>query len=295
MEWQQIVGFYHVAKLRSFTRAAEATFRTQSALTQQIKALEKEFDCELFERIGRRTIALTPIGKRLFLYAESILAGYEQLSEDIAGHKGLKKGRLRIAGPFTLLYHHLPEVIRIYNRTFPWVKLSLLDRPQKDVIELVISGEVDFGMALEGLVPRELRKSRWKKVEPVLLVQAGHPLAHKKKVSLEEIARYPLIFPPKSGSMLNCGKLGKLFIDHNLDYFVVMESSNIEIGSHYAEMGIGISFASLVEGSPVFRHRKLARVSLDHLLAPEYMCIVTRTDKKTTPYQETFLSMLKSD
>jgi Bacterial regulatory helix-turn-helix protein, lysR family len=66
MEWQQIMGFYHVAKLKSFTRAAEATFRTQSALAQQIKALEEEFDCQLFERIGKRKVILTSVGERFF-------------------------------------------------------------------------------------------------------------------------------------------------------------------------------------------------------------------------------------
>ena len=59
MEWQQILGFYHAARLKSFTGAAEATFRTQSALSQQIKSLEREFECSLFERAGRGTIELT--------------------------------------------------------------------------------------------------------------------------------------------------------------------------------------------------------------------------------------------
>jgi len=66
MEWQQIIGFYHVAKFGSFTRAAEATFRTQSALSQQIKALEEELECQLLERIGKKKIQLTPAGERLF-------------------------------------------------------------------------------------------------------------------------------------------------------------------------------------------------------------------------------------
>ena len=53
MEWQQIIGFYHVTKLGSFTKAAEATFRTQSAISQQIKNLEEELGCQLLERIGK--------------------------------------------------------------------------------------------------------------------------------------------------------------------------------------------------------------------------------------------------
>src|SRR5271169_6709163 len=130
MEWQQIIGFYHVAKLKSFTRAAEATFRTQSALTQQIKALEKEFDCQLFERIGKRKVILTSLGERFYIFVESLLFNYNQLREDISEHKGLKKGRLRIAAPFTTLYHLLPKVVRKYSRQFPGVELSLFDRPQ---------------------------------------------------------------------------------------------------------------------------------------------------------------------
>ncbi len=72
MEWQQIIGFYHVAKLKSFTRAAEATYRTQSALTQQVKALEAEFDCELIERIDKRKIKLTPMGEKFFKFSAQL-------------------------------------------------------------------------------------------------------------------------------------------------------------------------------------------------------------------------------
>lgn len=69
MEWQQIVGFYHVARLGSFTKAGEVTLRSQSALSQQIKALEDEFGCHLFERIGTRKLKLTPAGERFLEFS----------------------------------------------------------------------------------------------------------------------------------------------------------------------------------------------------------------------------------
>ena len=59
MDWQQLVGFHQVARLGSFTKAAEATFRSQSALSQQVKALEEELGCRLLERIGKRKLRLT--------------------------------------------------------------------------------------------------------------------------------------------------------------------------------------------------------------------------------------------
>ncbi len=293
MEWQKINGFYHVAKLGSFTQAAEATYRTQSALTQQIKSLERELDCQLLERIGKRKIVVTPLGERFFRFAESLLQEYDKLIGDIGEHKGLKKGRLRIAAPFTTLYHLLPEIVKKYNKRFPWVALSLLDRPQRDVVGLVRSGDVDFGIAVEGIISRDLNKHKWKKVEPVLLTPSGHPLAKAKQVTLERIAECPLILPPKSTEFLHRNRLEDLFRKHGLRYSVIMESSNIELSSLYVEMGLGVSFASIVKGLPVFKKRKqLGYVSLRHYLGFEHICIATRKDKKTTAYQEAFLTMM---
>ena len=108
MEWQQIIGFYHVAKLGSFTKAAEATFRTQSALSQQIGRLEDELECRLLERVGRRRLRLTFAGERLFEFSETVLRRYDALIEEIDALKTAQKGRLRIAAPFTTLYHLFP-------------------------------------------------------------------------------------------------------------------------------------------------------------------------------------------
>src|SRR3989304_5457995 len=100
MEWQQLVGFYQVARLGSFTKAAEATFRTQSALSQQIKALEEELACPLLERIGKRKLRLTAAGERFWRFGEAILEKYQHLQEELNEVKGLMKGDLRLAAPF---------------------------------------------------------------------------------------------------------------------------------------------------------------------------------------------------
>ena len=169
MEWRQISGFYHIAKLGSFTKASEVVFRTQPALTQQIKSLEEELGCQLFERIGKRKLILTPAGERLLDFAETVLMKYESLVEDLDELKGIQKGRLRIAAPYTTLYNLLPEVLESYTRRFPLVELSLLDRSHAEIIELVKNGDVDFGITLELLVPGNFGKIRWKQVESVLL------------------------------------------------------------------------------------------------------------------------------
>ena len=176
MEWQQIIGFYHAARLGSFTKAAEATFRTQSAISQQIKNLEEEFGVELFERIGKRKLRLTSAGKRFLRFTERVLGNYDSLIEEFNELENSQKGHLRIAAPFTTLYHLIPSTLKRYTEMFPNIELTILDRSQQDILELVKNGDIDFGLLLESNAFKDLMAFRWKKVQTVLMTPLGHPL-----------------------------------------------------------------------------------------------------------------------
>jgi len=293
MEWQQLIGFYHVAKLGSFTRAAEVTFRTQSALTQQIKSLEEELGCQLFERIGKRKLLLTTYGEKLFVFSETVISKYQYLIEDLNELKGIQRGKLKIAAPFTTLYHLLPKTLKAYTQQFPWVELSLLDRSQQNVIELVKNGDVDFGITLESMAKRNFDTNRWKETEAVLLIPIGHPLAGIKQVTVQQIAQYPLILPPKG--IATRRKLEELFEKCKLEYRIVMESSNVELSSLYAEMGLGISFATVVRDLPILKQRKLGFVSLSHYFPPEHITVLHRRDKSLSSYKKAFLKVILDD
>ena len=292
MEWQQIIGFYQVAKLGSFTKAGDATFRTQSALSQQIKALEQELDCHLFERIGKRKLRLTSAGERFFEFAEAILESYDCLKEDLSELQGLQRGRLRIAAPFTTLYHLVPETLKEYIIQFPYVELTILDRSQQVVIELVRNGDIDLGFTLESEVPKDLSLLRWKRVETVLMVPVGHPLAEAERVTLRQIAKYSLILPPKDLRFTCRRILEERFQKLGLDYQIVMESSNVELTSLYVEMGLGISFATVVRDLPALEKRNLAFIPMDTLLKPDFIAVLMRRDKVLTSYKSAFINIL---
>ena len=292
MEWQQIIGFHHVAKLGSFTKAADATFRTQSALSQQVKNLEEELDCRLFERIGKRKLRLTSAGKRFFRFSEAILKEYDHLAEELNELKGLQKGCLRLAAPFTTLYHLFPHALQSYIREYPYVELTILDRLQENVVELVRDGGIDFGFALESEMPRDLSTLRWKRVETVLMTPKGHPLAKSKRISLKQIAKYPLILPPKSARYTCRTRLEDRFEKLGVDYRILMESSNVELNSVYVEMGLGISFATVVRDLPALRRRRLEFLPMDQLFKPDYIAVVMRKDKVITSYKGAFLDIL---
>ncbi|MBF0505607.1 MAG: LysR family transcriptional regulator [Nitrospirae bacterium] len=292
MEWQQIIGFYHVARLGSFTRAAEATFRTQSALTHQVKALETDLDCLLFERIGKRKILLTSAGKRLFAFAEALIEKYDYLLEDLNEIREVKKGHLKIAAPFTTLYHLLPVPIKRYTKQFPWVELTILDRSQQNVLHLVREGDIDFGIILESLAPKELASVRWKKTLTALIVAKGHPLTKEKPVSMDKIVRYPLILPPMGAGSHGRRRLDDLFSKLGLEYNVVMETSNVELSSAYCEMGFGVSFATIVKDIPARTGKNLVFIPLTDYFKPEYLVVVMRKDKILSPFKQAFLDLL---
>ena len=292
MEWQQIIGFYQIAKLGSFTKAAEATYRTQSALSQQIKALEEELDCHLFERIGKRKLKLTSAGERFFAFAESILESYKSLREDLHELKGSQKGRLKIAAPFTTLYHLFPEVLKEYTERFPQVELTILDRSQQTVIELVKSGDIDFGFTVESEVPGDLAPLRWKKVETALMTPIGHPLAKMRRVTLKQIAQYPLILPPKNLRFTCRRMLEERLQKLGLDYQIVMESSNVELTSLYVEIGLGISFATIVRDLPALKQRRLEFLPMNQLFKPDHIALVMRKDKTLGSYKSSFINIL---
>jgi DNA-binding transcriptional LysR family regulator len=290
MEWQQIIGFYYVAKLGSFTKAADATFRTQSALSQQVKNLEQELGCRLLERIGRRKLRLTSAGQRFFKFSETSLKQYESLAEELNELKGLQKGLLRIAAPFTTLYHLVPFALKNYIAQFPNVELTILDRSQQHILDLVKNGDIDLGLVLESNVPKDLTSFRWKKVRTVLMTPIGHPLAKAKKATLKQIGKYPLILPPIN--LKYRSNLEEKFQKLGMDYHVIMESSNVELSSVYVEMGLGISFATIVTDLPELKKRKLEFLPMDHLFKPDYIAVVMRKDKTLTSYKKAFIKIL---
>jgi DNA-binding transcriptional LysR family regulator len=292
MQWQQIVGFLHVARSGSFTKAAEATFRTQSALSQQIKALEEELGCALFERISKRKLHMTAAGERFAKFAEAVLRHHESLQEELNELKEIQAGPLRIAAPFTTLYHLLPKTLKDYVERFPLVQITVLDRPQHEVIDMVRNGDIDFGLALESIIPEGFIAVRWKRVETMLMTPKGHPLAEMENLTLEHLAEYPLILPPKGQAWSNRAALEQQFQRLRLAYHVILESSNVDLTSVYVEMGLGVAFASIVRDLPSLVARELEFVPLNDYFDHEYVAVVMRKDKTLASYKRAFLDSL---
>ncbi len=292
MEWQQIIGFYQLVKQGSFTRAANASHRTQSALSQQMRKLEDEFQCQLINRISRKKFTLTPAGERLYEFAASAINDFEKLSGDISAIRGLPIGKLSIAAPFTTLYHLFPGKFKVFLNAHPHVELTILDRPQHHAIELLKAGDIDIAIALESQVPKGFDVRRWKEIESVLMVPYGHPLLRMKNVKVSDIARYPLILPPRSMDSNSRSLIDDKFEREGIEYRVIMESSNVELSSRYVEAGIGIAFATIAEGLNPLKGRRLRFIPMTEFFAADHIALICRKERSLPSYIEEFISQV---
>ena len=295
MEWQQIIGFYNLVRHESFTRAAGATFRTQSALSQQIKKLENELQCQLINRFSRRQFSLTPAGERLFEYASNVMEGHQRLLDDLSEIKGLPRGQLKIASPFTTLYHLFLGQFKAFIDKYPYVELTIFDRPQSKVLGLLKRGEIDIGVALASQVPKEFKAMRWKEVQTVLIVPSKHPLTKLKRLRLSDIAGYPLILPPRSIESRGRATIEEKLKRDNIGYRIIMESSNVELSSRYVEQGLGIAFGTVVKGLDLLKGRKIKFMPLNHIIKPDNLSLAIRRNREIPHYMEAFIKqVLKS-
>jgi DNA-binding transcriptional LysR family regulator len=292
MDWQQIIGFYQLVKQKSFTGAAHASFRTQSALSQQISKLEVEFQCQLINRISRKKFTLSPAGERFYQFASSVINEYSKLSEDIAALKGLSIGKLKIAAPFTTLYHLFPEHFKTYLKAYPHVEITILDRTQSQAIELLKNGDIDIAVAMESFVPKEFDIRRWKEIQSVMIVPDRHPLLSIKQVKLQDIAKYPLILPPKGMDSKSRSRIDEKFEEESIKYRIIMESGNVELSSRYVEAGIGISFATIAAGVKPLTGRKIKFISMSKYFGGDYISVVSRSEKELPSYVENFISQI---
>ncbi|MGD8504970.1 MAG: LysR family transcriptional regulator substrate-binding protein, partial [Syntrophobacterales bacterium] len=140
--------------------------------------------------------------------------------------------------------------------------------------------------------PRDLATLRWQQVETVLMTPLDHPLAEAKRVTLRHLAKYPLILPPKSLRYTCRRKLEKQFQKLGVDYHIIMESSNVELSSLYVEMGLGISFATVVRDLPALKERNLAFIPMNQFFKPDFIAVVMRKDKILASYKSGFINIL---
>ncbi|MGH9519460.1 MAG: LysR substrate-binding domain-containing protein [Terriglobales bacterium] len=241
MDFDQLQAFLEVARLKSFSRAAVQVFRTQPAISAQIRLLEEEVGTRLFDRTGGK-VALTEAGRVWKSFAEALLRSRAEGIQAIADLDHTPRGELHIAANEGSCLHVLPEVFAAFKRQHPGVQVRIRRGEHSEILEQVLENRVDFGV-----VSLPVREARLKVVplhrdDLLLAVGRGHPWAARRTpVPIGEIAQQPLLLP-RSGQTREA--IEELLTASAQPLQISMELDSTELLKGFAAAGLGVAFVA---------------------------------------------------
>src|SRR5262245_52672852 len=188
---RQLTAFATLARLGSFTRAAQELYLTQSAISHAIKALEDEAGCRLFERAGRR-VALTQSGEQFLRHVDKILGEMKAARRGLDELSRWGHGRLRLGASTTACQYILPTVLREFKQSFPKCVISIDPGDHARQVDQLLAGAIDLALMLEADV-KALSFTPLFEDEMRFLVAPGHPWAREGKVLRDTFEQETLI------------------------------------------------------------------------------------------------------
>ena len=236
---QQLRGFCHAARTGSISKAAERMYLSQPSVSLQIQALERELDTTLFERRGPR-ILLTTDGQTLLEMALPLVEGIDALDEQFAARRDdVHSGHVDLAAGGSTILYVLPDFVETFVNAYPGIDLRIHNVTGRAGLAQLRAGEVDFCVGPMLDTPDDIAFHPIVAYDPVLITQVGHPLSKKKRVTLKDVSKYPLILPPRNLSTWRM--VENVFAQRNLKYEVRLEVGGWEVIKKYVALGLGVS------------------------------------------------------
>lgn len=240
MDFDQLITFLEVAKQGSFSRAGEKVFRSQSAVSSQIRLLEQEYGDRLFDR-SSKTVKLTPAGEVLYEYAERLKSLRDESLNAVADYGRAPRGTLRIGANEATCLYVLPSVFAEYCQRYPAVRISIYRNFTYKIVEKLENGAIDVGIVSLPVKSPSLKVRPIFRDKLMLMVSTRNPLAQHEVVAVKEVAKQPLLFP-KTGHTRRL--LDRLFGSQNTKVQVRMELPSIGMIKSFVAADLGVSLIS---------------------------------------------------
>jgi DNA-binding transcriptional LysR family regulator len=275
MDFDQLETFLEVARNLSFSRAAERRFRTQPAISAQIRAMEEEVGARLLDRTGGK-VSITAAGKIFLAYVESALEARRAAIRAVAEADRVPGGEIVVAANEGSCLHILPEVFAEFKRSYPDVGITVKRLDTREVLEAIIDNSADFGVAAMPVTDKRITAVPIHKDELVMIAPTGHPLAKFKEVKVTQLADYPLLLP-KLGRTRD--SIDRMFEERNMKPNVSMELDSSELLKRFVSAGVGIGFCAHSNALGDQRLGITAIVKLADAQIRRDMALVFRKDK----------------
>jgi DNA-binding transcriptional LysR family regulator len=240
MDFDQLATFVYVAKLKSFSRAGQKVFRSQSAVSAQIRQLEQAYHARLLDR-SAKSVELTPAGEVLFEYAEKLLRLRDESVQFVADRGNVVQGPVMFGANEATCLYLLPDIFAEFQRRFPLVHISIYRNFSHKILQRVEDGSIDVGIVTLPTKSPNLRVHHIHRDRLRFMVSTRNPLAQRSKLTLEEVASQPLILP-RTGFTRQV--LDKLFRPYRSRLHVTMELPSIGMIKRFVGADAGVSFIS---------------------------------------------------
>jgi DNA-binding transcriptional LysR family regulator len=255
--------FHTVARLLSFTKAAETLHMTQPAVTFQVRQLEEHFNTRLFDRTHNR-ISLTEAGNRVFGYADRIFELYSEMENAVREMTGEIRGALTIGASTTIAEYMLPTLLGDFKAKYPDVDIHLKVSNTDGIVSMVENNTIDLGVVEAPVANRNLVVEVCRKDHLVAIAPPNHELAGSGPVPLTRLLDYPFICREEGSGTREViseylGTLGAC--DANLN--ISMELGSPEAVKGAVEAGMGLSVVSRATIQKELRLGTLVEIGLE--------------------------------
>jgi len=258
MLYAHLESFVEVARLGNVSRAAEALFLTQPAITARLKSLESDLGVELFVR-SPRGMKLTDAGRAFLPYAERTIAAFDEGRQLVTNLRSGTMGALVIGAAPAVSTYLLPGILRAFRATHPNVRLGVRTGHTEEVLEMVLRGEAHVGIG------RPIRHPDVELIpvlddEMVLVVGARHGFASRGKVRMDELAEERLILFDRTSSYHDL--TSSLFRQAGVVPASTLELDNVEAAKKMVQQGLGVALLPRMAVGGELRSRSLRAVKL---------------------------------
>ncbi|MEI7970674.1 MAG: HTH-type transcriptional regulator CysB [Betaproteobacteria bacterium] len=273
----------------NLSKAAQSLFTSQPALSKQILQLEEELGVTIFVRAGKRFVGITPPGQEVLAIAERILLEARSLKDVSAEFHHETTGSFTIATTHTQARYALPPVVRRFVKRYPQVRLSLRQGSPTQIAEQVTHGQADIAIATEALDMYDrlamLPCYEWNRC---VVVPPGHPLLAMKRLSLEALAKHPII--TYDFAFTGRSTMQRAFEDRGLSADIVLTAIDADVIKTYVELGLGVGIIAQMAFDPK-RDRQLRAIDASHLFEPNTTRIGIRRGTYLRGFAYDFIEM----
>jgi DNA-binding transcriptional LysR family regulator len=287
MDFDQLETFISVARLLSFSRAADKRFRTQPAISSQIRLLEEEVGAKLLDRSGGK-VSLTASGKLFLKFSEELLESRKAMLSGIAETERVPRGEIVVGANEGTCLHILPEVFAEFKKQYPDVNISIRRSDYAKILESVIDNSVDFGIVSLPVDDTRLKVVLIHRDELVIIAPPQHPLAKKQTATVSEAAKFPLVVP-KGGHTRDA--LEDLFFERKLKPRYIMELDSSELLKRFVAADAGVGFIARSNVIEDVRANSLVTITISDATIRRDLALVFRKDKSLSRAARAFIDI----